>query len=244
MANEPDLDLSETLPIVGDEPLADDELGSLYASAASNNALDSGPEDDSVWRVEDQEQADFAARIWARSDEKVKQLAVQRDLYLDEIEKAADVQRNKVAEWHRLEVAPHEHRVWFYGQTLKTYVGRVRAESEARAAITGRKSDITKSVRLPSATIGSRVKPAAATLAKDGADAVVKWLRTKGEPGLNAIRPAKPTAPTPDMAMVKRLVRITDDGKVVDPDSGEVIPGLAIIPAKETIEVKPSSEGV
>lgn len=221
----PDLDLSTELPIVNDLPVTDEVIA---AWATADEPVDA----DSVWRIEDQENADKAGRRWARADEQLDELASQRDTLLAEIAAAQAAQVAKVEAWYSATTAAPERNRAFFARTLETYMERVRADS----------NDKTKSVRLPSVRLRSKVKNAYAVLAGSGkaeTDAasaeVVGWLRTLGDAATEAITHV-PAVDKPAMAKVKRLVEVVD-GRVVDPSTGEVVPGLDVVPAATTVEL-------
>ena len=219
-------DLPHTLPVVGDEPVDDADIASLLELGPRESLTDE--QVDAVWRPEDEVEADQAGRRWARADELLRRYDGELAEMLAQIEEAAAAQRAVALGWHERVTAEPERRKWFFERILKTYVERIRADT----------NDEVKSVKLPAVVVSSNKTPAYAK--KQDEKALVAWLKKLGAPATEALKNV-PAKQTPVMDKVKRLVQVTEDGTIVYPATGEVVPGLYVEPENMTITVKPTT---
>ena len=226
--DKPVLDLSRTLPVVGDDPVDDADIANLLQLGERADITDEQIE--GVWRPEDEVEADKAGRRWARADEQLRQHDTELAKMFDQIDEAAAAQRAIALGWHERVTAEPERRKWFYERTLKVYIERIREDS----------GDEIKSKKLPAVVVSSTRTAAYAkkVAVKEGEAKLVAWLKKLGAPATEALK-VVPAKQVPVMDKVKRLVEVKD-GAIIYPSTGEVVPGLYIEPENMTVEITPT----
>lgn len=136
----------------------------------------------------------------------------------DEIDSVAKQEIAHIENWHLVESGKMVADMNFFSHILTEYA---RAEREAN----GRKS-----ISLPAGTVTSRASSERIDFAD--VDAFLAWA-TPNAPSLIQTRRE------PDKASVKQALTI-HDGKVIDPTTGEIVPGLEVKQAEVTYTVKPN----
>lgn len=125
----------------------------------------------------------------------------------------ADNETSKIQEWEREVNAPLERQATFFEGILNAYMRHVRDAS----------GDKTKSISLPGGTIKTTAKQPKWNV-EDVAE-FVKWARAQKLTALYEVRYVPAT-----LATIKKTFVDDGDGNIVNPDGGELVPGLSITP--------------
>jgi len=194
-------------------PAPTPDLGDWLADAHPEPA-DTSP----GFRVDSDDLATWAFR---------KRRSHQREL--DRLRGLAAAERAKIDAWEADVTAGPTSRIEFFDGALEGYYRHLQQADP----------DLPKSYRVPGGTIGRRKLPD--TLEVAGEDEAVAWALTN-RPELTATRLAKPAAKKAleaiDLADALPGARL----ELVDPDTGEVVPGLVHVVGADRIFVKPEPE--
>ncbi len=109
--------------------------------------------------------------------------------------------------WHNEAIRPLEERREFFANHLGDYLRRLR-EADPR----------TKSLALPSGKVASRVTPARPVVVDEAA--VIDWARASDHDVVKVVESVR-------LAELRKVV-VVDGEKVVDPSTGDVLPGVAV----------------
>lgn len=121
----------------------------------------------------------------------------------------------QAAEWQRIAEA--------FNHTIDFFTDRL-----AEWGIAQRDVIDMKTIKLPTGSIATREnKP---RVVVDNADVLLEWARTNAPDAIKIV----------ESVLISKLpTAIANDGTVVDPESGEIIPGVGVDPGGITATVKP-----
>jgi hypothetical protein len=133
----------------------------------------------------------------------------------------AEAERHRIQAWEERVSASVQSNMDFFGSHLEAYAIRERARG-------------AKSVEFPDGSIKTR--QTGASYEVDRA-VFVDWASEAKRDDLLRVTLA------PDMTAIKSAV-VVDGGQVLDPSTGEVIPGLAPTPERVSVKIEPDLEAV
>jgi hypothetical protein len=148
---------------------------------------------------------------------KYRGLAQRRAQY----EALAEAERRRIDEWLERVVEPLEGRLEFYGGHLQAWAMQERSRGR-------------KSVDLPDGKIATRQSTPTVDVDKIR---FVEWAQEADR--LDLLRASY----SPDMAAIKGAV-VVNGADVLDPITGEVIPGLQPVPARVTVKIEPDLNAI
>lgn len=125
-----------------------------------------------------------------------------------EVQKIAQAEIDRIREWERGEVEQIEKQAEFFRGLLEEYHRAVISENPK-----------AKTIKLPHGTLKLRTQQPAW---KYEDEELLKWLK-QNRPELVK----RKVIENPDKAQLKKIVQVVN-GRAVDPESGEVIPGVEI----------------
>jgi hypothetical protein len=170
----------------------------------------------SDYEVTDEFRADTLEKAsWAMR--KYRRLAQKKAQY----ESLAAAERVRIDSWLERMIASVESQMEFFGAHLEAYAMSQRAQGN-------------KSVELPDGTIKTRATGATFDVDKT---VFLEWAQEQKRDDLMRVSFA------PDMTAIKTAV-LVDEGIVVDPASGEVVPGLSPVPEKVTVSIAPDLDAI
>jgi len=148
---------------------------------------------------------------------------------LDRLRGLASTERAKIDAWEADATSGLVSRLEWFDGMLEGYYRHLQLDDP----------DVPKSYRVPGGTIGRRKLPD--TLEVTGEDEAVLWALTN-RPDLTVTRLAKPAAKKVleaiDLAGASPGARL----ELVDPDTGEVVPGLVHVVGADRYYAKPEPE--
>lgn len=150
----------------------------------------------------------------------LRRLAILRE-QIAKNQYVADNETSKIQEWEREVNAPLERQAQFFESILEGYMRHVRDSTEGK----------TKSISLP----GGAIKTTA-TQAKwevEDQEAFIKWARAAQ---LTELYKVKYVAET--VTALKAKFVDDGDGNVINPDGGELVPGLKINKPEQPYTIK------
>lgn len=133
----------------------------------------------------------------------------------------ADAERERIALWETRVVSGVESQMEFFASHLEAYAIRERARG-------------SKTLEFPDGSVKTR--QSAASLDIDKAT-FLQWAEDAKRDDLVRV------TMSPDMAAIKSSV-VVDGSQVLDPASGEIIPGLAPIPDRVSVKIEPDLTAV
>jgi hypothetical protein len=133
----------------------------------------------------------------------------------------ADAERARIDAWQERVVASVESQMDFYASHLEGYAMKQRAQG-------------AKTLEFPDGAIKTR--QTGVTYEIDKAR-FCEWADEAKREDLLRV------TVSPDMAAIKKTV-VVDQGQVIDPSSGEVIPGLMPVPDRVSVKIEPDLTAV
>lgn len=156
------------------------------------------------WTIDDIGGADWALR-------KISALQSQND----EIEKFADLERERIVSWETKETESNNDRISFFEMKLSDYLNKLR------------KDDPKARIKTPHGTVGTRKAPDKWEYSSDA----VKELKKLGMTDFVRVKEEV------DKAEFKKVVSVLKDGRIVNAD-GEIIEAVKVVPQGEKLSVK------
>lgn len=135
----------------------------------------------------------------------------------------ADNETSKIQEWEREVNAPLERQAQFFEGVLSGYMKHVRDTTQR------------KSITLPGGTLKTTAKQPKWEVADP--EAFIKWARAAKLTDLYAAKYVPATLPN-----IKKAFVDDGDGNVVNPNGGEIVPGLKITPPEAPYSVTITTE--
>jgi phage host-nuclease inhibitor protein Gam len=146
---------------------------------------------------------------------------------IEEAKALAEAETSKVKDWERTVNAPRERQLQFFESLLASYMAHVRITS----------GDKIKSLNLPTGV----VKTTAAQPKWEVADvqAFLAWAEQQERASDFYEEVKKPAT----LGTLKKLLQNDGDGNIIDPSSGELVPGVSLTPPETpfTITINPAN---
>jgi hypothetical protein len=175
------------------------------------------------WRPADSDQAEWAMARLVEIEHELGKIREEHDAWADRVEQS---RRNSTRSL--------TYRARFFTEALRGYALDWHDEYPAER----------KTLHLPSGVVKCTTpqKPTV-QLVPAGRAGLVEWLQALEPAKVDAAKALKVIDPEPMISGVRKLVearKVGDEWKVIDPDTGEVLPGLrAEPPGPTTAEPKP-----
>lgn len=133
----------------------------------------------------------------------------------------ANAERDRIAAWEQRVTASVDSQMEFFAGHLEGYAMKERAKG-------------AKSLEFPDGAIKTRQSGAAFEIDKAR---FIEWAEDAKRDDLLRVTLA------PDMTAIKGSV-VVDNGQVLDPASGEIIPGLLPIPDRVSVKIEPDLSAI
>jgi hypothetical protein len=133
----------------------------------------------------------------------------------------ANAERERIEAWEQRVTAAVDSRMEFFAAHLEGYAIRERANG-------------SKTIEFPDGAIKTRQSGPSYEIDKAR---FIEWAEDAERDDLLRI------SLSPDMTAIKGFV-VVDNGQVLDPASGEIIPGLAPLPERVTVKIEPDLSAV
>lgn len=135
----------------------------------------------------------------------------------NEVRRLADAERQRISDWEQKELTALERDRSFFEGLIAEYAAKQREADPKWKAST------------PYGRVSFRRQPAKWEWKDDAS--LVAFLEANGHDSLVRVKKE------PDKNAVKKAFQTTADGKVVDPNTGEVVPGVVVVPQPEKLVI-------